>query len=444
MRTPDFLGPAVRRSSGRFELVHVESGWVLGRLVLAGAANRRRGKSRDQGRSAEEGVLVAAPSRWVHTWFNLRPIDAVFVGADGTILRVYRHLKPWRVVVALTAHAVIEAAPGFLERTETRVGDRVAVREAQAARPARDVSDARGGLETVPESVRATVRKLVAAMPGEPDAEADPWDLGAAEVPPPSAERDGDRVQEVRVPPSSPRPDPIQREPDLVAPPAIRAARGAAAASGPGPVVRPARRRAEIRGATLAQVLARETPIEWFESVAIIQALCHVLIEEASPGGRGVPEADDVVIAPEGHIELLADGVPDTPVARVARLLHVLSEGAAMPVQLRLLVLQELSPSPGCKSILEFSTRLALFERPGGANIIRGVYERFLRLPPRPAESAAALPAAGGDSRRRAHAVVADACRSSGLRRGGARGRALRRGRLAVEQRVAAPAWNRR
>jgi hypothetical protein len=63
-----------------------------------------------------------------------------------------------------------------------------------------------------------------------------------------------------------------------------------------------------------------------------------------------------------------------------------------MPVQLRLLVLQELSPSPGCKSILEFSTRLALFERPGGANIIRGVYERFLRLPPRPAESVSASP----------------------------------------------------
>ena len=209
-------------------------------------------------------------------------------------------------------------------------------------------------------------------MPGEPDAEADPWDLGAAEVPPPSAERDGDRVVEVRVLLFYSRPDPIQREPDSVAPPAIRAARGAAAASGPGPVVRPARRRAEIRGATLAQVLARETPIEWFESVAIIQALCHILIEEASPGGRGVPEADDVVIAPEGHIELLADGVPDKPVARVARLLHVLSEGAAMPVQLRLLVLQELSPSPGCRSILESRRAWRFSSGPGARTSFAG------------------------------------------------------------------------
>jgi len=71
---------------------------------------------------------------------------------------------------------------------------------------------------------------------------------------------------------------------------------------------------------------------------------------------------------------------------RVARLLHLIAEGSALPVQLRLLILQELSPSPGCKSVLEFSTRLALFERPGRANLIRAVFERFTRLPPREAE----------------------------------------------------------
>ena len=69
-------------------------------------------------------------------------------------------------------------------------------------------------------------------------------------------------------------------------------------------------------------------------------------------------------------------------------LLHALSEGAqGLPVQLRLLVLQELSPSPACATTLEFSTKLALYERPGRANLIRGVYERFQRLPPRDAES---------------------------------------------------------
>jgi hypothetical protein len=44
--------------------------------------------------------------------------------------------------------------------------------------------------------------------------------------------------------------------------------------------------------------------------------------------------------------------------------------------------LQEVSPSPTCRTILEFSTRLALFERPGRHDAIREVYERFHRLPP--------------------------------------------------------------
>ena len=100
-----------------------------------------------------------------------------------------------------------------------------------------------------------------------------------------------------------------------------------------------------------------------------------------------MPDGDDVAITAEGEIELLADGERDAPSARLARLLHAMSEGAqGLPVQLRLLVLQELSPSPGCASVLEFSTRLALFERPGRANLIRGVYERYQRLPPRDAE----------------------------------------------------------
>jgi hypothetical protein len=63
-------------------------------------------------------------------------------------------------------------------------------------------------------------------------------------------------------------------------------------------------------------------------------------------------------------------------------LLALLGEGQSLPVQLRLLVLQEVSPSPVCRSVLEFSTRLALFERPGRNNAIREVYERFNRLPP--------------------------------------------------------------
>jgi TonB family protein len=160
------------------------------------------------------------------------------------------------------------------------------------------------------------------------------------------------------------------------------------------PAARPRPRRASARGAALSQVLARQTPIEWFEAVAIVQDLCSLLLEGPPSGGRGVPANEDIAILPEGQVELLAEGPADAPAVRVARLLHSLAEGTALPVQLRLLVLQELSPTPGCASVLEFSTRLALYERPGRAAMIRAVYERFTRLPPRQAERVAAAAAA--------------------------------------------------
>lgn len=99
-------------------------------------------------------------------------------------------------------------------------------------------------------------------------------------------------------------------------------------------------------------------------------------------------EAGDVAITPEGDIELHRDVPPGLPpVPQAARiLLTLLGEAQALPVQLRLLVLQELSPAPACPTILEFSTELARFERPGRHAAIRDVYARFSQLPPREAE----------------------------------------------------------
>ena len=379
MRTLPFLGPAAGRTSGKFELVHVESGAVLASRVSLGRGEGRLLRSRwpVERVSGKETAIVVAPSRSLHTCFAPSPIDAAFVGHDGTILGTRRGMKPWRVAVAFSAHAVIEAAPGFLERSDLQIGDRVALREAQAARPAREVAHAREGLEEVPESVRAAVRDAYADAIRDVDAEADPWDVGAVDPPPSPTAADASGRVAADLPPAV-----VGRE----GPDRAKRERGAAA---PQAVAKPPKRAVPVRGATLAQLVARRTPMEWFEGVSIVQGLCAVLLGGASAAGPGVPEAEEVAITPEGGVELLAEGSRDAPVARVARLLHGLVEGTALPVQLRLLVLQELSPSPGCASVLELSTRLALFERPGRENLIRGVYERFTRLPPREDESLA-------------------------------------------------------
>jgi len=354
MNTPSFLGPVSAGTSRRLELVHVESGAVLASRVSVGEA-ARFGRTRiAPGQAGGGDIVVVSPGRWIHTVFAKSPIDVAFVGADGTILRTRRALKPGRAAALRGSHAVIEGRAGFITRAGLAVGDRVALREAQAPRPARDVASWPSALDEDGDSPRAAASGF-----WDTDSEADPWDVGSLEAPSASA-----------APPSQVRSERV--EPAAVPAPAAKAH------------IRPA----PSRGASLAQLLARQTPIEWFEAVAITEGICAALLQDAPRGGRGVPEADDIVITPEGEIELLAEGPRDAPSPRLARLLHALIEGAqGLPVQLRLLVLQELSPSPACATTPEFSTKLALYERPGRAKLIRGVYERFQRLPPRDAES---------------------------------------------------------
>ncbi|MDX3907673.1 MAG: DUF192 domain-containing protein [Pigmentiphaga sp.] len=66
-----------------------------------------------------------APCRAVHTAGMAYPIDVVFVGTMGQILRIVPALPPWRLAWCLRARAVIELAEGEAARLGWKVGDRV-------------------------------------------------------------------------------------------------------------------------------------------------------------------------------------------------------------------------------------------------------------------------------------------------------------------------------
>jgi len=150
------------------------------------------------------------------------------------------------------------------------------------------------------------------------------------------------------------------------------------------------------RGVDLGKLAERDTPLTWFEAVAIVQELCAVLLATRRAGPAPGLEPGDVVITPEGGVEV-RDGIgPGLPaVSQVAHiLLTLLGEAETLPVQLRLLALQEVTPTPGSTTLREWSARLATFERPGRQRTIREVYERFTRLPARDAEALPKRPAA--------------------------------------------------
>ena len=112
----------------------MRSGWllrdgdVLCALEVAGSPSEGRGGLR--GRTGCDGALHVEGMRTVHTVGMKSPIDVAFLSADQTVLRVTR-LKPWRLALGgPSAHSVVQAEAGSLERWGVRAGDQLEIREA--------------------------------------------------------------------------------------------------------------------------------------------------------------------------------------------------------------------------------------------------------------------------------------------------------------------------
>jgi uncharacterized protein len=78
-------------------------------------------------------ALILAPCNAVHMFFMKFPIDVMFVGRDGTVRRIARELRPWRLAGSLRAYATIETAAGVVRSTDTRIGDVLSVEAAHGA-----------------------------------------------------------------------------------------------------------------------------------------------------------------------------------------------------------------------------------------------------------------------------------------------------------------------
>jgi len=393
MNKPTVLDLLAGKRGGTYEVVHAESGAVLASHVDTALdwESRRRGlRGRDS--VPNDYALIIAPCRVAHTFFMRFPIDAIFLAADGTVIKTCRNLRPWRLAGAFRAFAAIETVAGLIDRSDITTGDRVILREAQLPRPARYVTllppvpDA--VIETVPEAARGSVPQAVS----DADADADPWGVGAAEAPSVELSKPVELVGRVASQAPTARGTRAPEPPSVeLSTPVELVGRVASQAPTAGTVGGGTPPRAEsLRFVDLARLLARQTPIVWFEAVAIVQELCAEVVARGPERDLQVPELTEIAITPEGGIELRGDGpAGQAPVSQASRiLLTLLAEAQTLPVQLRLIALQEVSPAPSCKSLQEFSTRLELFERPGRRNVVRSVYERFQKLPALEAEVA--------------------------------------------------------
>lgn len=69
-------------------------------------------------------ALVLSPCNSIHTFFMRFTIDAIFIDAQGTVLKLYPHLKPNRLTqIHWHAKDVIEIPSGTIERWKIKLGD---------------------------------------------------------------------------------------------------------------------------------------------------------------------------------------------------------------------------------------------------------------------------------------------------------------------------------
>ena len=69
-------------------------------------------------------ALVLKPCDSIHTFFMRFAIDAVFLNKQNQVIKIYSHLKPWRLSgIFFNASCCIEFPAGTVLSTHTQEGD---------------------------------------------------------------------------------------------------------------------------------------------------------------------------------------------------------------------------------------------------------------------------------------------------------------------------------
>lgn len=141
---------------------------------------------------------------------------------------------------------------------------------------------------------------------------------------------------------------------------------------------------AETGMVTLAEVVASNVPLKWYEAVAIVQETCDVAA--ASAFGVHIPELAGIEITERGSVRVQPGNPQGDAVRRAAHTLGALLTDPDLPVKLRLLI-EVTSSSPQYLSLSELSKDLQPFERPRRAQQIGIAYQRWRTAMNRPAPS---------------------------------------------------------
>jgi hypothetical protein len=125
----------------------------------------------------------------------------------------------------------------------------------------------------------------------------------------------------------------------------------------------------------VSDILAKGVPIRWDEAVALLQEILEA-ITTAGGSNTTVPAFEGVIIDREGAVTIQGTPRGERGPVAAGRALHALLATADIPVPLRLFVTQANAPETH-PSLQAFAEGLAYFGKPGRADLIRAIFERY-------------------------------------------------------------------
>jgi uncharacterized membrane protein (UPF0127 family) len=95
-------------------------------VLATGAWTRTKGLLGRSGMEDEEGLWIQ-PTSSIHMWFMRFPIDVVWAGPDGRVLKLVENLGPWKMSFCRGAKVALELPVGAIARSGVQVGDHLVI-----------------------------------------------------------------------------------------------------------------------------------------------------------------------------------------------------------------------------------------------------------------------------------------------------------------------------
>jgi uncharacterized membrane protein (UPF0127 family) len=108
----------------RIRVLNVTRNTTLATAVEVADSGPRRSKGLLGRTGLEPGTgLWIVPCEAVHTFWMQFPIDLVYIDRGKRVQKVRHNVGPWRMSACLSAHSIIELAPGAIRESQTQPGD---------------------------------------------------------------------------------------------------------------------------------------------------------------------------------------------------------------------------------------------------------------------------------------------------------------------------------